>query len=455
MTAWLRARWLPVLAFGGLLVSFAVLGLRQLPCSGGSWKGETCYSDITALYWNRGLLDGQVPYLDADFEYPVLTGYFVELARRIAVLLGARSEPGLSGDAVQQAAGYFFVVNAALLALCFLVLIWAHLRLAPPVGAVMVAVSPAVWMAGLVNWDALVVMLTSSALLAWSRRRPMLCGALIGLGVAAKLYPLLLLIPLAVLCLRGGKWLEYFKTVYMAAVAWFLANLPILLLAPERWLRFWTFNVERDADLGSIWYVLGRAGVHIPHLSLVEAVLLVAGTAAICLLLLFARQRPRLAQAVFLLVAWFLVVNKVYSPQYMLWLLPLLVLARPRWLDWTLFSVAETCYFVEIWRHLDAVSDYLGWEGTDPVYAFAVILRIAVQLFLCGRVVADILHPERDPVRLRLAPDGSPATLPSPSDTFEDPDSGPLYGAPDAPWLKTLRAKITCWRAEVPSGYRR
>ena len=42
---------------------------------------------------------------------------------------------------------------------------------------------------------------------------------------------------------------------------------------------------------------------------------------------------PRLAQLGFLIVAGFLLVNKVYSPQYVLWLLPLAVLARPRWRD--------------------------------------------------------------------------------------------------------------------------
>ena len=39
---------------------------------------------------------------------------------------------------------------------------------------------------------------------------------------------------------------------------------------------------------------------------------------------------PRFAQLGFLLVVGFLLVNKVYSPQYALWLLPLAVMARPR-----------------------------------------------------------------------------------------------------------------------------
>ena len=44
-------------------------------------------------------------------------------------------------------------------------------------------------------------------------------------------------------------------------------------------------------------------------------------------LTLAAPVRPRVAQLAFLLVAGFLILNKVWSPQYSLWLVPLAVLA--------------------------------------------------------------------------------------------------------------------------------
>ena len=48
----------------------------------------------------------------------------------------------------------------------------------------------------------------------------------------------------------------------------------------------------------------------------------------------------------FLVVAAFLMTNKVYSPQYVLWLLPLMILARPKWRDWLIFTAGELIYFV-------------------------------------------------------------------------------------------------------------
>jgi uncharacterized membrane protein len=43
----------------------------------------------------------------------------------------------------------------------------------------------------------------------------------------------------------------------------------------------------------------------------------------------------------FLVVAAFLMTNKVYSPQYVLWLLPLMILARPKWRDWLIFTAGS------------------------------------------------------------------------------------------------------------------
>jgi uncharacterized membrane protein len=402
-----------------LAVSLLVVSLKQPDCFG-SFQGKFCYTDIYVLYWNRGLKDGLIPIIQSDLEYPVLTGAFIQLAQAIARLFGAQAAPDLAANIVQSSAVTFFWVNAALLFICYALLVWVHLHFAKPIGAFMIGISPAIWLSGLVNWDALVILLASAALLAWSRKHPAWAGIFIGLGVAAKLYPLLFLVPLGVLCLRASRWREYFITCYACVLAWAAVNLPYFWLAPARWLEFWTFNVDRGSDWGSIWYVLYRFGIRIDNLSLIEAVLMVAGTAVICVLMLRAPVRPRLAQGVFLITVWFLVINKVYSPQYVLWLLPLLVLARPRWLDWALFSVAESLYYFEIWIHLTWLYETYDFTTVDWPYALSVFLRIGVQLYICGRVIADMYRPARDIVRI----DG------------EGPDEGILAGCADAKWLR-------------------
>jgi len=416
---WFRAwPW----AFLALTLNFAALMARQVPCQNGETKYlALCYSDIRVLWYWRGLQDGKIPFLQADVEYPVLTGAFMEVGRRLVLLLGGKSQPGLSTADIVQADQLFMGVTALLIFVLFGVLVWAHLKMHRPWDALMIAVSPAILTAGLINWDALVVALTSLALLAWARKQHALAGIWIGLGIAAKLYPALLLGPLFILAVRTGKWREFFVTLGATAAAWVAVNLPVYLASPDGWAYFWTFNVDRGADLGSLWYALQLAGITIPGLSRLESVLMVLGALAIAAILLLAPRRPRLSQGAFLIVVLFLVVNKVYSPQYVLWLLPLLVLARPKWLDWAMFGLAETLYYVAIWAHLDGVLNSGG--SLDKLYWLSIFFRVGVQLWLASRVITDIYRPADDPVRLQGR---------------DDPDGGVFDNAADAAWLTRI-----------------
>ena len=272
-----------------------------------------------------------------------------------------------------------------LLGALFLVAVWAQVRtmVGRPWDAMMLAAAPTVAAAALVNWDLLAVALTAAGVLAWSRSRPGLAGVLLGLGMAAKLYPALLLGPLLLLCLRSGRMRAYGRLLVGFAVSWLVVNLPVLVLAPAAWLDFWTFNADRSGDFGSIWYVFSLAGHDVPHLNVVSAGLFALACLLIGLLVVAAPRRPRFGAVAFLVVAAFLMTNKVYSPQYVLWLLPFVVLARPRWRDWWVFTAGELCYFVAIWWHLGGELSP-GDGGADRVYWLAVVIRLATQ----GWVVA-------------------------------------------------------------------
>lgn len=414
-------------------VSYLVLMLRQIPCQlGGSVYRSMCYSDIGPLFYARGLSEGKVPFISADVEYPVLTGALMDLSRRITLALGGQTGPDLPNSAIAHAAALFVGVNAVLLFGFFLLVLWAHLRMSRPWDAMMIAIAPAVMTTGLINWDFMVLAFTALGLLAWARKKPVWAGVWLGLGIAAKLYPLLLFVILAVLCFRSARLKSFWLAAAGAAGSWLAVNLPIYLISPSGWLYFWTFNVDRGADLGSIWYVLSLAGSPVTDVSSAQTVLMVIGTALICLLLLLAPRRPRLAHGLLLLMVWFLVINKVYSPQYVLWLLPLVVLARPRWRDWLIWSVAELVYFGAIWAHLDG--SLASGSGGQGLYMASVLVRIAAQLWLAGMVIRDLYQPEFDPVR---NPHWNSRHAQSAA-ALDDPDGGVLDNAPDAPWMRLV-----------------
>ncbi len=417
--------------------------LQRWPCHAAGWPGDysilmgdLCYSDIPLLYRHRVFPTGEFPFAVKPgyetLEYPVLTGLFADLAARIARWLsGTPTDP----DAVSVT---FYEVNAVLLILCGLVAVWTTARVAARTRhALMLALAPSLALTSLINWDLFAVMFAALALYFWARSMPVVAGICIGLGFAAKLYPVLLLGPLLVLCLRAGKSREFLRTLIATVVVWIAVNLPVAVISPEGWAWFWTFNQRRGGEFGSLWYLFALAGEPVVALNQISSGLFLAACAGIAVLGLRAPRRPRVAQLCFLVLAAFLLVNKVYSPQYVLWLLPFAVLARPSWRDWAIWQAAEATYWVMIWMHIGGYLGEYGW-----LYDTATVLRILATIYFVAMVVRDIIRPAHD---LGAGPDG------------DDPAGGVLAGAPDAlpRWLAALgpaTRSVTGRRAPVRSA---
>ncbi len=110
------------------------------------------------------------------------------------------------------------------------------------------------------------------------------------------------------------------------------------------------------------------------------------------------RRRRGFAQLALLVLVGFLLVNKVYSPQYVLWLLPLAALARPRWRDHLVWQGGEIFYFAMVWWYLGGFLDPAG-GGDVGFYWVAIGVRVAARALPGAIVVRDVLRPEHDPVR--------------------------------------------------------
>lgn len=409
--------------------AFALALLQKAPCHASAWpRAEIdtwlCYSDIPHMFRERGFSLGATPYFDTGayppLEYPVLIGFVMWVTAGVA-----RTASSIDAGAVR----FFDLTSVVLLAAAIAtVLVTARLAGRRPWDAAMIALAPVLVLSGLINWDLLALALSTGALLAWARRRPVLAGVLIGLGMATKLYPLLLLGPLLVLCVRTGRMAEFWRTTGAAAAAFAVVNAPVLLGARDGWLTFWSFNDDRGADFGSIWYVFSLAGRGVPadRLDALIVGLFVAACVGIAWLGLKAPRRPRLVALAFLTVAAFVLVNKVYSPQYALWLLPLAVLARPRWRDFLAWQAGEVLYWIAIWLHL---SGYLQDGTALRFYYLAVFAHIGATLWLVAMVVRDILRPELDPVRATGEDDPSFPWAEDPRATAADvAEDSPLIG---------------------------
>ncbi|WP_405142886.1 glycosyltransferase 87 family protein [Sphaerisporangium sp. NBC_01403] len=394
---------LPLVPVGLLAALGAVLAYAwKAPCRfGGAWNDGTqqflnfCYTDIYPLWWNEKLDQGLAPYFGHDVEYPVGIGSLMWVIQKI---VSGLNEPGV----------WFYDLTVLVMAASLIVGVLVMASLAGmqgrPWDAAWYALAPALILTAFINWDLLCGALSLGAFLAWSRNRHFLAGVLLGLAIATKFYPLVFFGPLFLLALRTRRFQAFFWTLGGTVITWVVVNLPFMVLAFKGWKKFYAFSSERGADWGSLWYffqmkqwpILGDAS-RLDTLGIVSFGLLCL---AIAVLALTSRTRPRLMQLCFLVLAAFMVTNKVWSPQYVLWLVPFAVLARPNWKPLLLWQVAECWYFFAIWLYLVGIqpgNEALGIS--DGTYFTAVWGRAITIAIMAAFVVRDILRPEHDVIR--------------------------------------------------------
>lgn len=421
--------WTPVRVLIALMmVTFTAGFFMKLPCSTHAWADHyqytrLCYSDVYALYFAEKINEGAVPYVDHPVEYPVVIGGLMWVA-----------------GTVSDDASDFYAATAVMMLASAVVTIALTAKTAGrrrPWDAALVAVAPGILLHGTTNWDMAAVALAAAGMYAWSRRLPALSGIWFGLAIATKLYPGLFLVGLFFLCVRARRIGAWVQSAAVATGTVALVYLPVVLAAKRfeveschgtesvtvlqpAWQRFLTLNRCRGADWDSMAFAFtnifeGRS-INVPDLNRLTAILTVLVVLSVGSLVLLAPRRPRVAQVFFLLVAGFLLVNKVNSPQYTLWLIPLAALARPRWGAFMAWQSAEVLVLFTRFYYFVHYSD--SNKGV-PVQWFvsAVLLRNLLLAVLMGLVVREVLKPYHDVVR---------------RDGEDDPAGGVLDGALDA-----------------------
>jgi uncharacterized membrane protein len=427
---WTAVRVLVVLA----MVVLALGVVEKQHCRAQGWTTpdqffHACYSDLPLLYESSGMAQGVVPYVDAGggsyLAQPVLTG----------VVMWAVGEVTPSGQLLERDRWYFDLSTLVIAALVMLLvgLTAAGAGRRRPWDAALVALSPLLALSALVSMDLLGVTLAAAGLLAWARARPLLAGVLLGLAVTARTYPALLVVVLALLAARSGRWREWAVTAVAAAVSAGAVLLPWVALNFDGVKAAYTSWSSSTAGYGSLWVLaqtlpadprprwVDRLGWDPVTLSTgAVTTLAILGTAVALvvglLLALATQRRPRVAQVAFVVLAIVVLTGKSWPVQASLWLLPLAALARPRWRDHLVWVACEATYFVGVWLYIG------GQTNTDrglpgAWYSLLVLLRAAGLLWLVACVVRDVLRPAGDVVR---------------ADGVDDPLGGPFDDAPDA-----------------------
>jgi uncharacterized membrane protein len=328
-----------------------------------------CYSDLLPLYEAEELDSGKIPYVEAENEYPVGTGLF----------MWAASWPVDSREA-------FFASNAVLLALLGLLTAWLLYGVVQ-LRALYFAAAPTLALYAFLNWDLLAVALMTAGLVAFLRRRDVAAGVLLGLGAAAKLFPGLLLPPLALDRAKERSWRGVAVLLGSAVVIWLAVNLPVAIASPGGWSFTFRFNAIRPTHWATLWFVGCRVlPVFCRSVPLVNALSFALFLSAVLAVwYLKSRFEPEFPVWTlgFPILIVFLLTNKVYSPQYSLWLLPWFALVLPQLRVFLAFEMADVFVFVTEFRWLGAATG-AGAGAPRWLFLLAVLARAAVLLWMLG-----------------------------------------------------------------------
>ena len=437
--------WSPLRAIIAVAYVFLSLGfLSKANCSLGkpddsgtlqlNWAGNRqytsfCYNDVVPLYGARGLdspgfvydyswvEDGITRYM----EYPVLAGLFQQLSAFLArgtYFLVHRLLPEV---------GWYFWVTALLLSIIWVCTARMVAELAGNRiwDTLLVVGSPLLIMHAFTNWDIPSIFFLVAALLAARNRKFWLAGILIGAGTAFKLWPLFALGAYLTIAIRKRDFAPFGKMAVAAAATWAAVNLPVYLRNPDAWGEFNRLNTERTWEWTTIYAVISRTfgwagfdtGGGTPViLNTVSFALFAGGCLAVLILGLKAPRTPRVAELLTLIVGFFLLFNKVWSPQYSIWLIVPAVLALPYWrLLLTWMTVDMMVWPVLMWHMLGAENKGLPGEVLDIVIicrdALIVTIMVCVVQQMYGKVrdkVADA-HNGHDPLLSRPADWETPA----------------------------------------------
>ncbi len=306
------------------------------------WLEQGQLSDVGGYQqWGELMRSGQVPYRDFPLEYPpaaipafLLPAYMSwSYATSFAVLMGVCG------------AGCIALIASALRSVgAGPARIWGALLL--------FGVSP-IALGSLFDtrFDLWPALLALAGLAAAVRERPLLAGALLGLGFAAKLWPVVLLPVVAIHLWRRRSGFAAYATIgaFLAAAA--ACFLPFAILAPHGLWSSLSGQLDRPLQVESLGAAVLMAAEHLGmrmHMTVtshgaqaltgrgaglaadLETVAEIASVLVVWIA--YARQRSREREAALVAaaasVAAVVAFDKVLSPQYLVWIVPFVVLAR-------------------------------------------------------------------------------------------------------------------------------
>jgi Glycosyltransferase family 87 len=378
----------------------------------GFWKHGQQVDTFIYQGYAANVLDGQVPYRDFQIEYPPA-----------ALPMFVLPQLGHPGPAAYRFRFEWLMALCALIAIVAVDVALRALDASDParLGVLaLVGVSPLILgPVVLSRFDFWPAALTVAGVAAFLRDRNRLGGAMLGLAAAAKFYPAAI-VPVAIAYVwrrRGGahalRSLAVFAGVFIACL------LPFAILSPRGILHPFAVEVKRPLEVESLGGALLIAAHHVFGLKiglllqytslnlggaearLAEGFTTVVEVAAL-LWVWVACARRRLgpaemvtgaAAAVSILLAF----GKVFSPQYLIWLIPVVPLVEAPVRRAAILLLVAACALTQAWFPRHSGELLLYFRQPESWFLLARDLAVVALAVVLARSVAARRTPQSDP----------------------------------------------------------
>ena len=176
------------------------------------------------------------------------------------------------------------------------------------------------------NWDIWAIAAMLLAIYLFEKKKFQLSAILLAVSIATKFFPIVLMLPILIIFLRNKQLKLFIRYALTTAAAWVVINLPFVLINYEGWAYFYKFSAERGLGSASFFEITSIVVPSITFSSVHFYILNILALVVVTIYFAKLKSVPTLAATSFFVMFGFILFNKQYSMQYVIWLSALAVL---------------------------------------------------------------------------------------------------------------------------------
>jgi uncharacterized membrane protein len=221
-------------------------------------------------------------------------------------------------------------------------------------------VSPAVLYSLNRNWDIWAIVAMIWAIYLFEKGKMRQSAIVLAVSVATKLFPIVLLFPIFIYFMRQKKVREFIEYFAITMGVWFVINLPFMLINFRGWSYFYEFSYKRGLGSASIFDVSAQIGFGIPTWNWFFYALNLILFGGLGIYFWKSAKIVPLTEGAYLTMFAFILFNKQYSMQYVIWLAALAVIALARLSQKRQLSML---YIYAIWQASELAFQYSFFQN--------------------------------------------------------------------------------------------